>query len=679
MGYGVNRRSFLAGSLALAGQTKLSHSLSALPTDPDGAPANQPPQNLLSTTFTEEFLSTGLMTAERWHPYPRSNERAAWEAVPGDIRARIVGQAEADQKAGWNALLATSFLEFKRDGNRSRYEAQSFGRRDHLKDVVLAECLEGQGRFLDDIANGVWLICEESFWGVPAHLYMQQAGPGLPDITDPVIELFGAETVQLLAWTRYLVGEQLDGVSPLINKRIALEAERRILKPARERDDFWWMGFESNRRTARLNNWTPWINSNLMVANLLLEDDPKLRIVETTRILRSLDAYLNQYWPDAGEEEGPGYFSASPMCYFEAASMIEAATGHKTDILAHPFIAAMGRYILNAHISGDDYIDYGDAHVHAGPDPDLLYRYGKAVGDRQLVAFGAFYAARRGLTATGENRTQGSLRLPSMSRSLPGILAAAELRSAHGEDILIRDGCYPALGLVTARLKDGSAEGMYFSVLAANNGRSHSHNDTGSYIIYQDGEPVAIDVGVEAYTAKTFSPERYTIWTMQSAYHNLPTIGGIMQHDGVQFKATDRNYLSDDKLARYSFNIASAYPQQAGVHSWVRTVTLDRAQDRITIEEDFELERAVPVTLTVMTPRSVTVGASASLTLKPGSGGAGAAELRFDDTQIEPKVEGIPLTDAGLRSSWGPQVYRILLNSKQPVSSGRWSYRFCRA
>lgn len=651
-----------------------------LPRDNDQTLADKSPQNLLSNTFTEAFLASHLLPVDAWHPYPRWGERAAWEAVPKDIHARIVAQAEADQKSGWNALLATSFLEFKRNGNRSRYEAQSFGRRDHLKSVVLAECLEGQGRFMDDISNGVWLICEESFWGAPAHLYMQKDGPGLPDITDPVIELFGAETVQLLAWIRYLLAEQLDGVSPLINKRIAIEAERRILKPARERDDFWWMGFEANARTARLNNWTPWINSNLMVANLILEEDPKLRVFETTRILKSLDAYLNQYWPDAGEEEGPGYFSASPMCYFEAASMIDAATGKSTNILANPFLDAMGRYILNAHICDDNYIDYGDAHVHAGPDGDLLYRYGKAVHDEQLAAFGAYYAARRGLTSTGENAEEhGPLRLPSMSRALPEVLGAAELRTAHGEDVLIRDSYYPALGLVTARVKADSSDGMYFAVLAANNGRSHSHNDTGSYIIYQDCEPVAIDVGVEAYTAKTFGPERYTIWTMQSAYHNLPTIGEIMQHNGVEFKAADRKYSTNDQRAIYSFNIAAAYPKEAGVRTWVRTVTLDRIENRITVDEDFELERAAPVTLSVITPRIATVDAAGSITLSLAAGGAGASRLKFDGSQIEPKVETIELTDAGLRASWGAQIYRILLSSKQPVSRGKWSYEFARA
>jgi hypothetical protein len=507
---------------------------------------------------------------------------------------------------------------------------------------------------------------------------MQKNGPGLYDITDPIVELFSAETGQLLAWTKYLVGAQLDQVSPLVNKRIVLEAERRILGPVRDRNDFWWMGFEKNTRTARLNNWTPWINSNLMVMNLLLEEDPKLRIQETMRITKSLDAYLNQYWPDAGEEEGAGYFSASPMCYFEAVSMLDAATGKATNILANPFIDEMARYIMNAHISEDAYIDYGDAHVHAGPEGSLLYRYGKAVHDEQLAGYGAYYAAKASLTQNrGSNAgRQRGVYLPSMSRALPMLLEANDLRTAKGADVLVRDSWYPYLGLVTARVKEGSADGMYFAVLAANNGRSHTHCDTGSYIIYQDGQPVAIDVGVEAYTAKTFSTERYTIWTMQSAYHNLPTIGGVMQKDGVEFQATDRKFSTDADRARYSFNIAEAYPKEAGVKSWVRTVTLDRKTDKITVEENFELERAVSVALSVMTPRLVTVDASGSIQLKLASGEGKDSLLKYDAAQIDPKVETIKLDDMGLRMSWGPQIYRILLSSKQPVASGKWSYEF---
>ena len=83
---------------------------------------------------------------------------------------------------------------------------------------MVAEVFENKGRFLDDIANGIWAICEESYWGVPAHLGMQRKGTGLPDVTEPTVDLFSAETGSLLAWTVYLLGDRLDKVSPLLSR-----------------------------------------------------------------------------------------------------------------------------------------------------------------------------------------------------------------------------------------------------------------------------------------------------------------------------------------------------------------------------------------------------------------------------------------------------------------------------
>jgi hypothetical protein len=219
---------------------------------------------------------------------------------------------------------------------------------------------------------------------------------------------------------------------------------------------------------------------------------------------------------------------------------------------------------------------------------------------------------------------------------------------------------------------------MYVAALASNNGRSHSHNDTGNFVIYQDGQPVTIDVGVEAYTAKTFSPQRYSIWTMQSAYHNLPTVGSVMEQNGVEFQATDRKYSSNDERATVSFNIAGAYPKEAGIKSWIRTVTLDRARSRVIVEEDFELANAEPITLSVMTPRVPTTNGQGSITMALASSDGKATLLKFNADALSPDIEKIALTDAHLREDWGEQIYRILLKS-QPVSRGKWSYEFSAA
>ncbi len=674
----MNRRHFLAGSLALAGGEPLLRSMGAMPLADASNASLVAPHDLLGTRYTEAFLESHLAAPGTWHPFPAATERAAWEAVPGDIRAAIVERAEADEKAGWRALLATRFLEFKRNGNRSRFEADSFGRRAMLQRLVLAECLEGKGRFVDDIVDGIWLVCEETFWGAPAHLGAQKAGVGLPDVSEPIIELFSAETAQMLAWTSYLLAPQLDGVSPLVNQRIRIEVERRMLKPARERNDFTWMGLGGKMQAHRLNNWNPWINSNLLTANLLLEDNAKLRIAETIRVAQSVDAYLNDYWPDAAEEEGPGYYSRSVLSLFDVISTLESATGNATNIFANPFLDAMGRFILNAHIAGDDYVAYGDAHRKAAPSGDVLYRFGKAVHDEQLEAFGAFYAAKSGWNAKGSGLDKAlNEDLTSLLRSLPAVLEANEIRSARTEDVLVRDAWYPDFGLMTAREKAGSTDGMYVAVLASNNGRSHSHNDTGNFVIYLDGQPVAIDVGVEAYTAKTFGRDRYSIWTMQSAFHNLPTVGGVMQLNGEEYEANDKKYETNNQFAKVSFDIAAAYPKEAGIRKWIRTVTLDRVGHRVIIEEDFELERTEEVTLSIITPRKGFSDTAGTEVLDSVVGGRNAV-LSFPGSVLTREIETIQLNDAGLRESWGSQIYRILLKS-QPVARGKWTYEFSAA
>jgi hypothetical protein len=45
---------------------------------------------------------------------------------------------------------------------------------------------------------------------------------------------------------------------------------------------------------------------------------------------------------------------------------------------------------------------------------------------------------------------------------------------------------------------------------------------------------------------------------------------------------------------------------------------------------------------------------------------------------LRPGVDTIQLNDAGLRESWGQEIYRILLKS-QPVASGKWTYQFSAA
>jgi len=622
--------------------------------------AAQPPKRYLGTLIDDAFLQRHLLPPSEWHPYPRAAERDAWRAVPADVQQAIVKRADAWLEQDWPQLPASLFLEFKENGNRTRYERRYFERRNRLAGLVLAECVQGQGRYLHAIADGVWHVCEEAFWGLPAHTGMQRSGVGLPDAADPVIDLFAAETGVTLAWVHYLLQAELAAISPLLPVRIAAEVKRRILDPGWSRDDFKWMGLP--QRKEPLNNWTAWIASSWLEANLLLEPDAARRRAATLKICGCLDRFLEDYSSDGACEEGPGYWALSAGPYLDALQALTSATGGKVDLAADAFVRRMGRYVMDVHVAGDWYVNYGDAHAIVRHSPQLLYRFGKATADRDLMAYGALRAPASGIALSGQGR---------LARDIPDVLLTAAMRTQPRRDALPRAAWYPALGLLTARARADSTQGFFLAVQAASNQRSHGHHDSGSFIVFHDGEPVFIDVGVEAYTAKTFSADRYSIWTMQSGYHNLPIVDGRMQAGGAPgVRASGVQVEDAASRTGMSMELAGAYPPEAGVAAWQRAIHLERGDDTVRLRERFRLARPVPVQLVFMTPRQPVLAAPGRLTLAALAGSSKAVQLRFDASQLSADIEPIALSDAGLQREWGAAIHRIKLTSIRPLAQG---------
>jgi hypothetical protein len=610
-----------------------------------------PNRHTLSGRVTAASLQRSLKLP--WKPYSTLADREAWSALPADLRDKLIKAGEAVSGKPYAPLPASVLLEYARNGNRSHFENIQSSRRNHLRDVVLAECVEAKGRFLDDIGDGVWAICEETFWGIPAHLGAQKRGVGLPDVTEPIIELFSAETAALLAWTHYLAGPQLARINPLLRERLEAEIERRILSVYRERSDFGWMGLNG---TSPVNNWNPWINSNVLTCALLMDRDPARRAQTVHKVLTSTDRFLDSYHDDGGCDEGPSYWGRAGAALFECLDLVRSATGGNVNYFDIPLVKQIGAYIYRVHIAGDWFVNFADAPAKVHPNGALVYRFGAATGDEDLKAFGAHLVQSRGP------------QVENLGRALPEAFGLSEMRKAPAREPLTREAWMPGIQVAAARVKQGSTGGFYFAALGGHNAESHNHNDVGNFVVFCDGQPVLIDAGVETYTAKTFSAQRYDIWTMQSAYHNLPAINGVMQAAGRQYAARDVSFHSDDTAAEFVADIAAAYPKEAGVDKWIRTIRLERGSNRILVNDRYALRaRDGKVTMSLMTPRQVRTDS--------GRFDLGGVSVTLDGPAAPGvEVQEVDTTDARLRPVWGPRIVRILIGWTNMPASGelRW-------
>ncbi|MBN2089364.1 heparinase II/III family protein [candidate division KSB1 bacterium] len=628
------------------------------------------PRKLLAVTYPFDKLHQIIIPGADWKPFPTYANPDGLVRIPEKVRQAHIEEGERILETEWKPLPASVFLDYVRNGNRSRFEALSFERRSRLANLVLAELFERKGRFMDQILNGVWAVCEESFWGVPAHIGLQRKGAGLPDVTDPAIDLFAAETGVLLAWTHYLIGSELEKISPLITERIEFEINRRILTPYLTREDWGWMGFEYRQRKgyARpVNNWNPWINSNVLAAALIIEKDETRRLQLIRKVMNSVDNFIEPYPADGGCDEGPSYWNRAGASLFDCLELLYSASNGAINFYNEALIQEMGRYIYRTYIGNNYFTNFADAPARMELEAPVVYRFGKAIGDVQMQAFAAHFAQRQSL---GTGLIKGSF--GCLNRQLPALFSVEELRVIPAGEPFLRDVWFSEIQVMIARSIASSKENFFLAAKGGHNDESHNHNDVGNFIVYFDGLPVLIDAGAATYTAKTFSSQRYALWNNQSAYHNLPTINGVMQKEGREFTAENVKYQKGNRVASISLELAKTYPSEAFVKSWQRKITLNRGQN-VLLQEKYQLEKFVePFTLSLMTPVQPTIVKPGKINLPVETANV---TIIYDPGRFEASYENIELTDSRMQGSWGKEIFRIVLVSKKQVLADEYSIR----
>ena len=564
-------------------------------------------------------------------------------------RQSYVEYGESYLSQPWQALSRQSFARFKKDGNRVEYEGQVFERRRHLAALAMAEIVEGKGRFLQQIVVGIDSMLQEPWWGIPAHY-----DAAVPQYGKQTVDLFNAESAALLAWTCSRLERPLTKIRPTLPAKVSKEIHHRMLEPVLG-SSYWW-------KSAGMN-WNPWICSNWLACLYLYESDEVRMQRAVMEIENCMKKFIDSYPDDGGCDEGTGYWDRAAASYFECLYLLDLI---KSDEMANVTmlnykrdkVARMGAYIYNMYIGNDYVVTFADAHSNKSVvQLNVLFPFAEFIGDKKMAGFAAFIAKKSDFWNNPSNLYANSGNFPTLGRELMLMQYIDKLQTTKAAEPKSQS-FYPNLNVATLRSKGG----LFVAFKGGNNGESHNHNDLGSFELFADGQPLLIDCGVGEYTSKTFSNERYDIWTMQSQYHNCPQVNGVNQKDGKKYVADmimmGRHAHSKEKVSNnYLVNLTKAYPEEAMIEDYMRDVELKGEEVKIT--DVYTLKKFIePTKLYFMT--------TVKPELKKGKVVLGSHSLSYPEKILTADVEDCSsLLDDHLKGMWGDSLYRIVLTTKK--------------
>ncbi|WP_223943802.1 heparinase II/III family protein [Arthrobacter sp. StoSoilB20] len=612
----------------------------------------------------DNLLETLRGSRDRLTVRPASD--GGWQLDDARLLSGWRTQASAEKGSAWPQPLVSHYARYFRDGNRTAYEGLVASRQQRLTRAVVMAAVDGPAsreEWLDEVIDGAYLLCEQSSWSWAAHDdVFTRSGDVVPDRSRPYLDLGAGEVVAQLAWADHLLGTSLNERAPGLRRRIRLETSERVIRPFLDRLDWHWLGLDGD-----VHNWNPWIHSNIIVAALLLVDDPDEQAAVVARCIEGLDRFLASIPADGAIDEGYAYWWNGAGRALEGLALLEEASGGalNPDL---PVIRALVAFPHRMHLGHRWFLNVADgpARAHKGLPWSMLHRWAVRLGDSDAAAHAATFAAVEPEPNAAAGLGRVLTQLTSLSQPTSRTqLGSAQLRPSWGTYL-------PSVQIMVARQTPGSTDGLTLAAKGGHNGEHHNHRDVGSVVVAVDGVPLLVDAGQPTYTAQTFGPDRYRIRAMQSAWHSVPAPFGLEQGTGSSFAATVLQEPTPEEPT-LELGLGAAYgldhPEQ-----WIRTSLMNRELGSVVIDDRWNLPAQAPegthppegthdVDITYLVAGTVRVGSDATATITPE--GIPAAEttkglhLRWKPATAVVLVDEWLLDDPLLSDIWGEKLTRI--------------------
>ena len=296
------------------------------------------------------------------------SEREHWDelaALPSF--QTVVSEAEATANEPIPVLTDEIFLHYSQTGTQTAYRDFEVTARPRFADLVLAECIDNRGRFLDRIHDAANAILSERTWVHSFH------DPNLDNwegrVTD--IDLRVATISWMMATACHFLGERLE---PATSERVLLELERRTFAPFQlmldgrrihlnQEKTFSWLEL--------LHNWNATCLGAVVSSALTLVESKQRRARYIAAAERYSRNFLAGFPPDGSCSEGVGYWSALQHFVMLAEHIWRASSG-VMDLLADEHVKLVSQFGARMEIMPGAYPAFADCPPHPNLPVDLM-------------------------------------------------------------------------------------------------------------------------------------------------------------------------------------------------------------------------------------------------------------------------------------------------------------------
>lgn len=348
----------------------------------------------MQAEYSKPGVAESFAAGKAWFPFPAYEDRAGWAALFGPDAGKVIRRGEQLLDYQWQHIPASAYLAFERTGDRQAMERPEGANRGAMIALILAELAEGKGRFIDQLANGVWLAAQQPSWVLSAHQGRQRSKRSLPDAREQLIDLASGRYGSIVSIAYHFFHREFDKLDPSISVATENAVRRNILDPyldPGQRRANWWLGLAS--RGSMLNNWTPWCNSDVILCFLLMEKDQERLDRAVAQSVQSMDLFLNYIQKDGACEEGPAYWGAAAGKVYDYLQILYDASDGAFSLFGNERIRKMGEFVSRSYIGNGYVVNFADAGARLNNPSELIWNYGHAVGSREMTDFALYCLA----------------------------------------------------------------------------------------------------------------------------------------------------------------------------------------------------------------------------------------------------------------------------------------------